>query len=94
MNYTLIGGIDAGVFYSNGNTETMNACMKYCCEQKDCDLAFRIDQGCYTVRCKDKEQCRPRKARKTLHRPQIAYKHGGTFLHYSEYKNLRYHCKV
>ena len=48
--------------------------MKYCCEQHDCDLAFRIDQGCYTVHCKDEEQCRARKARKTHFLPQIAFK--------------------
>lgn len=74
MNYTLTGGIDAGIFYSNGNTESMSTCMKYCCEQHDCDLAFRIDQGCYTVHCKDLDQCQARKARKTRFLPQIAFK--------------------
>lgn len=74
VNYTLKGGIEAGIFYSNGNTDTMTTCMKYCCEQHDCDLAFRIDQGCYTVHCNDQEQCRARKARKTPFLPQIAFK--------------------
>ena len=74
VNYTLTGGIDAGIFYSNGNTDTMTTCMKYCCEQHDCDLAFRIDQGCYTVHCKDQTQCQARKARKTHFLPQIAFK--------------------
>ena len=73
-----------GVFYSNGNTETMNTCMEYCCQQKDCDLAFRIEQGCYTVHCKDKEQCKAREARQTKYRPQIAYKKGATFRHYGK----------
>ena len=74
VNYTLTGGIDAGIFYSNGNTDTMTTCMKYCCEQHDCDLAFRIDQGCYTVHCKDQKQCQVRKARKTRFLPEIAFK--------------------
>ena len=74
VNYTLTGGIDAGIFYSNGNTDSMNTCMKYCCEQHDCDLAFRIDQGCYTVHCHNQEQCRTRKARTTHFLPQIAFK--------------------
>ncbi|XP_028405506.1 uncharacterized protein LOC114528113 isoform X2 [Dendronephthya gigantea] len=74
VNYTLTGGIDAGIFYSNGNTESMSTCMKYCCEQHDCDLAFRIDQGCYTVHCNDLDHCHARKARKTRFVPQIAFK--------------------
>ena len=74
VNYTLTGGIDAGIFFSNGNTDTMTTCMKYCCEQHDCDLAFRIDQGCYTVHCKDQKQCQVRKARQTRFLPEIAFK--------------------
>ena len=90
VNYTLTGGIDAGIFYSNGNTDTMTTCMKYCCEQHDCDLAFRINQGCYTVHCKNEEQCRVRKARPTQFIPQIAFKRPEVVFEKGLYFPLKY----
>ena len=48
--------------------------MGYCCESKDCDLAFMIDKDCYGVKCKDPAMCKTRAARPTKYRPIIAFK--------------------
>ena len=73
-NMTLVGGISAGDFTDHGQTDTIQECMGYCCENKDCDLAFMIDKDCYGVKCKDPSMCRTRPARPTKYRPIIAFK--------------------
>ena len=73
-NVTLVGGVNAGDFTDHGQANTFNECMNFCCDSKDCDLAFMIDKDCYGVKCKDPDQCKTRSARPTKYRPMIAFK--------------------
>ncbi|EDO46077.1 predicted protein [Nematostella vectensis] len=72
-NQTLIGGINAGVFTDNGKASTMDLCMQFCCKRKDCDLAFMIEDDCYSVACSSTRSCKTRKARPTQFYPRIAF---------------------
>lgn len=71
-NYTLVGGINAGTFTDNGKTSNMDICMQYCCKRESCDLAFMIEDDCYSVACNSNGACEPRKARPTHYFPRIA----------------------
>ena len=73
-NMTLVGGINAGEFTDHGQADNIEECMGYCCESKECDLAFMIDKDCYGVKCKDPSMCKTRPARPTKYRPIIAFK--------------------
>lgn len=56
-NVTLQGGIHAGKFNKVGPTKDMNACVRYCCEERSCDVAFMAKQNCYLVSCLSKSLC-------------------------------------
>ena len=71
-NYTLVGGINAGTFSDNGKTSNMDLCMQFCCKRESCDLAFMIEDDCYSVACNSNGACEPRKARPTHYFPRIA----------------------
>ena len=71
-NYTLVGGINAGTFTDNGKSSNMDICMQFCCKQESCDLAFMIEEDCYSVACNSNGACEPRKARPTHYFPRIA----------------------
>ena len=72
QNYTLVGGINAGTFTDNGKTSNMDICMQFCCKRQACDLAFMIEDDCYSVACNSNGACEPRKARPTHYFPRIA----------------------
>ena len=81
-NYTLVGGINAGTFTDNGKTSNMDICMQFCCKRQACDLAFMIEDDCYSVACNSNGACEPRKARPTHYFPRIAIRkrpQGGHF---------------
>jgi hypothetical protein len=59
QNMTLHGGLDAGLFTLHGDVKTLDVCTKYCCNDKHCDIAFMVDDACYSVQCKDEESCTP-----------------------------------
>lgn len=71
-NYTLVGGINAGTFTDNGKASNMDICMQFCCKRDTCDLAFMIEDDCYSVACNRNGACEPRKARPTHYLPRIA----------------------
>ena len=71
-NYTLVGGINAGTFTDNGKTSNMDICMQFCCKRQACDLAFMIEDDCYSVACNSNGACEPRRARPTHYFPRIA----------------------
>ena len=87
---TLVGGIGAGDFTDHGQTDTIEDCMGYCCENKECDLAFMIDKDCYGVKCKEPSMCKTRPARPTKYRPIIAFKKSSE----SGMKNILYLCLI
>ena len=87
-NYTLVGGINAGTFTDNGKTSNMDICMQFCCKRQACDLAFMIEDDCYSVACNSNGVCEPRKARPTHYFPRIAIRKRPQGRHFL--KNLFY----
>ena len=70
---TLLGGIRAGHFVGHGKVDNMRACIKMCCENPQCDLAFMVKNDCYSVICYHKNLCRSVRAQHAKkYRPQIA----------------------
>lgn len=56
-NVTLQGGIRAGQFKKIGPSEDMNTCTRFCCEDRQCDVAFMAKQNCYLVSCLTNSLC-------------------------------------
>ena len=56
-NVTLQGGIHAGKFNKVGPTKDMNTCAQFCCEDRNCAVAFMARQNCYLVNCLSKSLC-------------------------------------
>ncbi|XP_065681089.1 uncharacterized protein LOC100203833 isoform X15 [Hydra vulgaris] len=72
-NVTFIAGINAGNFSDMGHTTTMDDCKARCCHDKDCNIAFKIEDDCYGVRCYNKASCQMRPAKNAyLFNPQMA----------------------
>ena len=71
---TLLGGIRAGHFVGHGKVDNMRACIKMCCENPQCDLAFMVKNDCYSVICYHRNLCRSVRAQHAKkYRPQIAH---------------------
>ena len=71
---TLLGGIRAGHFVGHGKVDNMRACIKMCCENQQCDLAFMVKDDCYSVICYHKNLCRSVRAQHAKkYRPRIAH---------------------
>lgn len=37
----------------------MPECMTKCCEDTKCDIAYYVEDKCYTVKCSSKDACKP-----------------------------------
>ena len=71
---TLLGGIRAGQFVSHGRVDNMQACIKKCCANHECDLAFMVKEDCYSVICYHKSLCRSVRAQHIKkYKPRIAH---------------------
>ena len=71
---TLLGGIRAGHFVGHGKVDNMQACIKKCCANHQCDLAFMVKEDCYSVICYHKKLCRSVRARHVRkYQPRIAH---------------------
>ena len=71
---TLLGGIRAGHFVSHGRVDNMQACIKKCCANHECDLAFMVKEDCYSVICYHKSLCRSVRAQHAKkYKPRIAH---------------------
>lgn len=62
-NVTFVEGINAGNFSDMGNVESMQDCKEKCCQDKGCNIAFKIQGDCYGVACYSRESCRTRIAK-------------------------------
>ena len=58
-NKDLPGGIHKNNFTEVKEAKNMASCMKKCCDNKDCDLAYMVQKKCYAVSCTKKEYCIP-----------------------------------
>ena len=71
---TLLGGFRAGHFVGHGQVDSMQACIKKCCANQDCDLAFMVREDCYSVICYHKSLCRSVRAKHVKkYQPRIAH---------------------
>ncbi|XP_029205947.2 uncharacterized protein LOC114969793 isoform X4 [Acropora millepora] len=58
-NKDLPGGIHKNNFTEVKEAKNMASCMKKCCDNKECDLAYMVQKKCYAVSCTKKEYCIP-----------------------------------
>ncbi len=72
-NITLRDGVNAGEFTDRGNVKDMDGCLKHCCSDENCNLAFVIKETCFTVKCKNYEACSLKSAISKYYNPRIAY---------------------
>ena len=56
-NATLKGGIKSGIFRKLAQYVDMRLCVRMCCQEKGCDVAFMAGKNCYGVQCFSEEQC-------------------------------------
>ena len=62
---TLQSGQKAGMFKLRLKAKDMDSCLDMCCKDKTCNVAFLIDESCYSIRCTSHEDCTIKKAKST-----------------------------
>ena len=70
---TLRGGKYAGKYKAFGPVNDMAECIRVCCMERYCDLAFMINGTCFTVRCHTEEACQEVRSPGTGFKPMISY---------------------
>jgi hypothetical protein len=60
---TLQSGQKAGTFKLRLKAKDMDSCLDVCCQDTTCNVAFLIDDSCYSVRCHSLEDCTIAKAK-------------------------------
>ncbi|XP_028404361.1 uncharacterized protein LOC114527001 isoform X2 [Dendronephthya gigantea] len=70
---TLRGGRYAGKYKAFGPVDDMAECIRVCCMERYCDLAFMINGTCFTVRCHTEEGCQEVRSPGTGFKPMISY---------------------
>ena len=68
---TLGGGINAGSYTEQGEVLNMHECVKWCCQDKGCDVAMVIKGICYTVSCYDQRKCDSVPVRRIQYHPRL-----------------------
>lgn len=53
----LPGGIHKNNFTIVKDVDTMGKCMEKCCDSKKCDIAYMVENKCYSVSCSSKDFC-------------------------------------
>ncbi|KAK3699402.1 hypothetical protein QZH41_018563 [Actinostola sp. cb2023] len=76
-NVTLVGGIKAGKFSTYGHMNNIDDCIRHCCHDDNCDVAFMIQNNCYNVECDDRLGCQMKKAKSSPYNPTLAYVYRG-----------------
>jgi len=72
-NRTLRAGVHSGEFKEAGPTKDLIHCIKRCCEQQKCDVAFRVSGICFLVSCRNNYLCQPVAASNPGLTPEISY---------------------
>jgi len=73
-NITLIEGRNAGRFLkANKSISNMKQCVAQCCGVGGCDLAFMVNNQCYSVICTSLESCAPKKNTDGKMKTMVAY---------------------
>ena len=74
LHATFVGGLKAGNFTNKGTVTSMNVCKSLCCRSKRCDVAVMMRNGCFLLTCRNKELCKPRKAKIENFTLKLAYR--------------------
>lgn len=54
----LVGGLNSGPRQELGKVDTINECMRKCCNMTDCTVAYHDGNSCYALRCLNKNKCK------------------------------------
>ena len=54
----LVGGLYSGTYRTIGHVDDMKDCMKACCDEEECTVAYLERGTCYAVKCLDKGLCK------------------------------------
>ena len=71
FNVTLLAGSASGSFWKLGRVKDVNHCGHLCCQHPGCDLAFSVDDICYSVKCHNQEMCRLKHQNFSRHRVAV-----------------------
>ena len=75
-DHRFVDGMKAGIFTDHGevaDTDDIDACVKYCCMDKLCDVAYMVGRRCYTLQCFSPKTCRTFAAPNFFLNPVIAF---------------------
>lgn len=58
-DHRFVSGMKAGIFTDRGDVgiDGLKTCVKYCCSEKLCDIAYMVESKCYTVQCFNQLSC-------------------------------------
>ena len=56
-NVTLRNGLKAGEFTDYGKVKDVETCIRFCCEEKGCDVSLMLRKTCYTIHCHSDASC-------------------------------------
>ena len=73
VDHRLIGGMKSGVFTEHGTVNDFQSCVRYCCRDRLCDLAYQVGLTCYTIECYNADSCRTFSVPKFFLNPIIAF---------------------
>lgn len=57
-NRDLVGGLGVGNFIDEGIVDIIEQCMKICCLVLYCFVVYMVENNCFVIKCKEKEQCK------------------------------------
>ena len=75
-DHRFVAGMKAGIFTDHGeaaDTDDIEACVKYCCMDKLCDVAYMVGRRCYTLQCFSPQTCRTFAAPNFFLNPTMAF---------------------
>ena len=58
LNATLRASSASGVFWKLGRVKDVNHCGQLCCQQRNWDLSFSVEEVCYNVECQSEKMSR------------------------------------
>ena len=70
---TLLRGKKAGNFTNIGDVGDFGMCIKRCCQQKNCDVAFKSSETCFLVSCFSKESCKTSPSLDDIFSPRMCF---------------------
>eukprot|EP00111_Clytia_hemisphaerica_P000019 TCONS_00000040-protein len=75
-DHRFVAGMKAGIFTDHGelsDVDDIPSCVKYCCLDKLCDVAYMVGRRCYTLQCFSRQTCQTFPAPNFFLNPVIAF---------------------